>query len=211
MQQVGSHQQDIVPAMARRGCWARGHWRCHEPSRATESAGARLASALCAPRLRDGCVGGYSQRAPVVERCRAFLAEERLRVAERRGLGLLQGGLQGVEERHRAGLQSTREGVREKFPPHPPSAAGVSCPDTSAGTDHPIVALPPFFLQPPVHGTDRAMLEASRMITLKSSSYLAHQKSLGFQPQARCVKIPSRNCKSLQVCYSQNNFELFPF
>lgn len=104
MQQVGSHQQDIVPAKARSGCWARGHWRCHTTSRATESAGPRLAFALCPPGMCYGCVGGYSQCAPVVERCRAFLAEERLRVAERCGLGLLQGGLQGVEERHRAGL-----------------------------------------------------------------------------------------------------------
>lgn len=188
MQQVGSHQQDIVPAKARSSCWARGHWRCHTTSRATESAGPRLAFPLCSPGMCYGCVGGYSQCAPVVERCRAFLAEERLRVAERCGLGLLQGGLQGVEERHRAGLQSTREGVREKFPPHPPSVAGVLYPDVSAGADHPVVAL-----SPGTGGQGHA------------GGYLdAHPevKQLFGPPEIFGVSIPSqtcRNCKSLQV------------
>lgn len=71
---------------------------------------------MCSPLALQFWWGGrgYSQGAPVVERGRALLAEECLGVAECCWLGLLQSGLQGVEERHRSRLPSTRKGCQRQ-------------------------------------------------------------------------------------------------
>lgn len=192
MQQVGSHQQDIVPAKARSGCWARGHWRCHTTSRATESAGLRLAFALCSPRMCYGCVGGTHSVPPLLSDAELFWRRNAFALLNAAGWVCSRVAFRGWKSDTGPGCKVKGKGQREVFPPHPPSAAGVSYPDVSAGAEHPVVALSP-------GQADRATLEATWMLTLKSSSYLAHQKHLGFQSQARRVEIRLRNCKSLQV------------
>lgn len=143
MQQVGSHQQDIVAAKARRGCRARGHWRCHTTSRATESAGPRLAFALCSPGMCYGCVGGTHSVPPLLSDAELFWRRNAFALLNAAGWVCSRVAFRGWKSDTGPGCKVKGRGQREVFPPHPPSAAGVSYPDVSAGTNHPAVALSP--------------------------------------------------------------------
>lgn len=99
------------------------------------------------PFVPLGCVmavsGGTHSVPPLLSDAELFWRRNAFALLNAAGWVCSRVAFRGWKSDTGPGCKVKGKGQREVFPPHPPSAAGVSYPDVNAGAEHPVVALSP--------------------------------------------------------------------